>query len=203
MHHVSRSPFPLVTWQRRTLLRQTRAAWGSSSAGAEGRKPPELPCRTANEKTLLSGDSRFHPPFFTVRRAWQSPHGSSRTRTGDEAGMSTGYADVRGDSAVRGLELGSTGLRREDTETRGDRQPSKAAQSLRPGACPPPGRWAGARLTRRSQAWPRPVTVTDLLRLHSLEGHSVAGPRLLPCHKYGLRLVDGTSRTGRACEADG
>lgn len=85
---------------------------------------------------LLSGIHAFIFPSSQSVGHGRAPHGSSRTQTGDEAGTSTGYTDVRGDSGVHGLELGSTGLRCENTETRGNRQPPKAAPEPSSGGLP-------------------------------------------------------------------
>lgn len=132
----AKARFSLATWQRHILLGQMRAAWGSSSADAEGQKPPGAAVPHGKLENAPLWYSHFHLPSSQSVGHGRAPHGSSRTQTEDEAGTSAGYTDVHGDSGVHGLELGSTGLRCEDTETKGDRQPPKAAPEPSSGGWP-------------------------------------------------------------------
>lgn len=122
-------------------------------ADTEEWKPPRAVVPHSHiRKRSCPRDLYVNLPFFaenlsSIRGA---PNSSYRTQNGRQGeGSPEGTAEVRGDSTVRGLELGHTGLRCEDRETRGEREPPQAAPEPLNGGLPaarphmgqPAGRW--------------------------------------------------------------
>lgn len=143
---------PVLAWRRVALYPAVADDGGLSEqlADTEEWKPPRAAVPHSHiRKRCCPRDLYINLPFFAenLSSITGAPNSSDRTQNGRQGeGSPEGMAEVCGDSAVRELELGHTGLRCEDMGTRWERQPPQAAPEPSDGGLPAAGLTWGSHL---------------------------------------------------------